>query len=79
VGDLRELACCVQAASASQKDGMAYAPSVFLFGVAHKHGGSSALTVVITVVVVIMVLVLRGGMLFRLLVRAWAPRGKRHD
>lgn len=53
--------------------------TVLLFGVAHQHGGSSALTILITVVVVIIVLVLRGGMLLRLLIRAWAPRGNRHD
>jgi uncharacterized membrane protein len=59
--------------------GIGYVAFVLLLAVAHKHGGSSALTILITVVVVIIVLVLRGGMLLRLLIRAWAPRGKRHD
>ena len=52
-------------------------PSVLVSGLAHKHGGSSALTIVIVAVVGIIVLVLRGGMLLRLLIRAWTPRGKR--
>jgi putative effector of murein hydrolase len=52
---------------------------VLLFGLAHKHGGSSALTIVIVAVVGVVVLVLRGGMLLRLLIRAWTPRGKRQD
>jgi hypothetical protein len=52
---------------------------MLLLGVAQKHGGSSVLTIIITVLVLIVVLVLRGGMLLRLLIRAWAPRGKHPD